>query len=159
MHRIYVVAAVEIVIDKDFPVASQLVATTLDKAELRQGADLSGRGETLSLKRGGESAEIHEDEWSPGLHGHWDQAILVSSKFVDILEFGRPTQTAGRGHRSTHGSDSGAGCFAYRLRHHTSRPMATNIEECSEDARRVTHDKTGSPATRAVTKEPGVASW
>ena len=86
-----VVAAVEIVVDEDLPVAGDVIAGAGEVVELAEteGRDAAGeRAEEVGQGRGG-GIEIDEEELLPDFDVDGDEAILLAVEIFDALKFGR----------------------------------------------------------------------
>jgi hypothetical protein len=84
-----VVAAVEIVVDVNFPVAIEGVDAAIEVLELLgelQRSDEFRNGGEEFAKRGGLGIEIDEDEIFPGVDGDGDEAILRAIEVADAVE-------------------------------------------------------------------------
>src|ERR1700693_360894 len=85
-----VIAAVEIVVDVDFPVAIQGVDAAIEVLELLgelQRGDEFRNGVEEFAKWGGLGIEIDEDEIFPGVDGDGDETILRAIEIADAVEF------------------------------------------------------------------------
>ena len=90
----YVVAAIEIVIDEDLPVAMDVESATV---EVMKFADAEG-GNAFSqaAEKVGERhciiVEVDEDEALPGFDSYGNQTVLRAIKILDSFEFGHTFQ-------------------------------------------------------------------
>jgi hypothetical protein len=85
-----VIAAVEIVVDVDLPVAIQGIDAAIEVSELLrelQRGDEFRNGAEEFAKRGGLGIEIDEDEIFPGVYGDGDKTILRAIEIADAVEF------------------------------------------------------------------------
>ena len=84
-----VIAAVEIVVDVDFPVAIEGVDAAIEVLELLrelQRGDEFRDGAEEFAKRGGLGIEIDEDEIFPGVDANGDEAILRAVEIANTVE-------------------------------------------------------------------------
>jgi hypothetical protein len=85
-----VISAVEVVVDKDLPVAMNVVSATVEVVEL---AD-SERGDTLDepakkfIQRNRVGIEVYKDEAFPCLNANGQEAVLRAIEVLDTLELG-----------------------------------------------------------------------
>jgi len=92
-----VIAAVEIVIDVDFPVAIEGVDAVIEVTELLgelQRGDEFRNGAEEFAKRDGLGIEIDEDEIFPGVDGDGDEAILRAIEIADAVELDHAFESA-----------------------------------------------------------------
>ena len=85
-----VIAAVEIVVDVDFPIAIEGVDAAIEVLELLrelQRSDEFGNGAEEFAKWGGLRIEIDENEIFPGVDADRDEAVLRTIEIADALEF------------------------------------------------------------------------
>ena len=85
-----VVAAVEIVIHVDFPIALERIDAAVEKfelfGELERRNEIGNFTEKL-LKRSGFTVEIDEDEILPSLHGDGDKTVFRAIEIADAVKF------------------------------------------------------------------------
>src|SRR5579859_3577687 len=85
-----VVAAVEIVVHVNFPVALQRVDTTIEEFEFPgelKGSNKFGNFTEKSLQRSGLAAQIDVDEILPSVDRNLDEAIFRAIEVADAFEF------------------------------------------------------------------------
>jgi hypothetical protein len=85
-----VVAAIEIVVDVDFPVAIERVDTAIEVleflSELQRSDDFRNRREEFAERRG-LGIEVNQDEIFPSVDADGNQAILRAVEIADSVEF------------------------------------------------------------------------
>src|SRR6266404_4829639 len=85
-----VIAAVEVVVDVDLPVAMERVDPAVEVAQLfreLQGSDEFGNGAEERAKRYGLRSKIDEDEIFPGVDADGHESVLRAVEIADAVEF------------------------------------------------------------------------
>ena len=91
-----VIAAVEVVVDEDLPVAVQAVRPALEevqRAEIERRNSLHQPAQEIRQGRGFR-IEVDEDELLPGFHAHGQQSVLRAIEGADAFELRRALQRA-----------------------------------------------------------------
>ena len=131
MHKRHVVAAVEIIVHVNFPVAVESVFTPVEKMELleRQRLNHSGQAAQKIPQRAGMRIEIHEYEFLPDIHLHGHKSVLGAVKICHAFEFGHALQRAIEPVRPAVVRAAQVLGFSARLGHHCGSVVAADIEE------------------------------
>src|SRR5258708_6791649 len=89
-----VVAAVEVIVDEDFPVAIDVVSPAVEVIQLADAKRSNSLDQAAEEFRewSGVVVEIDEDEALPGFNPNRNEAVLRAVEILDALEFGHALQ-------------------------------------------------------------------
>src|SRR5579884_3067557 len=140
-----VISAIEIVIDKDFPVAVYVIGAAIEKMELADAErrDALYQSAKEFMERLSMSVEVHKNEALPCLYANGKQAVLRTIEILYSFELGHPFERAIEAVlpavvRTLQDLGMTAG-----LRDDRGRMMAANVEKSSHDAIGTAHDDNG----------------
>src|SRR5258708_2941745 len=96
MKERHVVAAVEVVVDEDLPVAMELVLAALEERELGEtkGQNVRCEAAEVRVERGGGRIEVAQDEVLPRADAQRDEAVVFAIEALDPLELRRRLERA-----------------------------------------------------------------
>src|SRR5215469_3658768 len=85
----YVVSAVEIVVDEDFPIAMNIVSAAIEVMQLVDAERSDARHDAAKefMQRGRVRIEIDKDETLPGFNPDRQQAVVRALEVLHALEF------------------------------------------------------------------------
>ena len=145
MHRVHVVAAVQVVVDEHLPVARQRVLAALEEPETLERSHLSGqRGQPLSQRRR-RRPEVHEHQRPPAVHVHRDQSLLLPAKVLDALELRKAAQLTPEIVGPPVVATAQLPGVALGLGHHARGAVTADVEEGADVARVVAQDEQRLP--------------
>src|SRR5271157_386567 len=92
-----VIAAVEVIVHVNFPVAIEGVNAAIEKVELFGELQRSGERRNFAeeiLQRRGLAVEIDEEEVFPGVEAHGNEAVIGAAEIADAFELHHALQGA-----------------------------------------------------------------
>ena len=156
----HVVAAIEIIIDEDLPVAMDVESATVEVMKFAdaEGGDALTRPPRNSAKRHCVIVEVDEDEALPGFDSYWNEAVLRTVKILDSFEFGHTFQGTVESVVPTMIGTVQDGGIAAGFGHDSGSVVATDIVKGAQIPSLPRTTTMGSPATMVETNCPGARS-